>query len=367
MRRKLYSLIAALVLCFSISIQASAANVLPITRQNSYTYRQSGQGTYEFTVPYTGNYEITLSGAAGASYNAASGGSGYTLSKTVRLQYNDTVKIVLQNKPSYYATGSTLTVPSGVRSQLYVNGTLVWNAAGGAGSLSTQIAPNGITSVRTFDGDSATSKDAGVHWHTGNGKSGATHSNTFPTVYSTATPNGCYVWGGHTHNATGTCGYKMVYTYDSRCDDKGYAPRNKPDGYNADGSTIWACCVCGSVNDGKYGAGFGGWCESTGAHAVSSEKVYLCGGYNNTWRLGCGYQQGQITPIHPVSPGQCYYADGWTPTATLSNTGNGNVTIKLVEQQTVYYNQTNAQTPYYMDGICNLIVQDNTVTYFKRR
>ncbi|MCM1218639.1 MAG: hypothetical protein NC548_29470 [Lachnospiraceae bacterium] len=64
--------------------------------------------------------------------------------------------------------------------------------------------------------------------------------------------------------------------------------------------------------------------------------------------------------------GTCYVASGYTPTQSLSNTGNAKFTITLVEQQETYYSNTKVQDPYYLNGKANLVISDNVVTYFKR-
>ncbi|MCM1237606.1 MAG: hypothetical protein NC489_46680, partial [Ruminococcus flavefaciens] len=152
MKRKLLALFSAILL-LSSALPVNAASDLPITYGNGYTMSLNGGGTYEYVVPFTANYEISLAGAQGASYSNNAGGYGYTLSKTVRLKYQDVIKVVVPNRPSYSQSGSTLSVPGGQPAKLYLNDELIWTAAGGYGQISSITASSTINTVNVQSGN----------------------------------------------------------------------------------------------------------------------------------------------------------------------------------------------------------------------
>lgn len=313
-------------------------------------------GEFEYTVPYTGNYQITLSGSQGSAYSDSSGGYGYTLTKNVRLNCGDVLKFSVPKKPTGTSTnGSVLSVAGGNAARYWLNDSLQLLAGSGSGYVNNNIAPNGILSVKTLGGEGnsvGVSKTYNVHWHSGNGKSGATHSNSFPTMYSTSNPGGCYRDGGHTHDATSEC--PKHHEHESAC---------------------YSSCGCTSGNTGNgAGSPCSVCCHSGGhsnpcthrelTHCTHSLNTFDCGAYTNTWVIGCGYQHGQIVGISngACAPGSCW---GECDTQVVGNRGDAKFTVKLLEQSNLYYNRKTA--PAYWDGVkCNLVIKDSVVVWFKR-
>lgn len=335
MRKSLSILLAGFLLIFN-SLPVFAANNLPIAKSNSYTVSATGGGTYEYTVPFTGNYEITLAGAQGASYSSNSGGLAYTVSSTIRLNKGDVIKFVLNNRPSYSSSGGVLMVPAGVKSDMYVNNTLKITAGGGAGNVDNNIAPSGITSVRVYNGNGSYTT-LGTHWHTGNGKSGATHNNTFQQLDTRNNPGGCYTHHWHTHDSQ--CDYKSWHTHEN--------------------------CVYHNVKD-EYGNDDSdkSWTE----HHCTPRSKHEGDTRDNHYTIGCGYQQGQILGINNGSytPGSCSGAVG---SSVLNHSGNGSFSIRLAEQDTLFYHDglVSRTNLTYLNTVVDLVIKDDVVVYYKRR
>lgn len=93
---------------------------------------------------------------------------------------------------------------------------------------------------------------------------------------------------------------------------------------------------------------------------------YACGNPNNTQVLKCGYSQGQILNVNNASY-RPHTNDGNFAGQSLSNTGNGKFTIRLAEQQELNYSNVGVTTPHYKSGLCELILRDDTVVYYKRK
>lgn len=97
-----------------------------------------------------------------------------------------------------------------------------------------------------------------------------------------------------------------------------------------------------------------------------SMNEYACGNPNNTQVLKCGYSQGQILNVNNASY-RPHTNDGNFTGQSLSNTGNGKFTIRLAEQQELNYSNVGVTTPHYKSGLCELILRDDTVVYYKRK
>lgn len=383
--RKLFSFLAAGLLLVFNCLPVCAADTLPITHQNSYTYTVTGGGSYEYTVPFTGNYELTLAGASGSAYGGTSGGAGHYSNKIVRLQEGDVIKVELCNQPDVYTDGDTLHIPGADLTYLYLNGQWMWIMGGGYGAVSNRIAPTGITQVRVHSGVRRDGIDAGstlnVHWHSGNGKSGATHANTFPTVYSLTNPGGCYSAAGHTHDKTGACAKRHV------CDSNCYTActgsmrrityHNYRDGcswhsYGDYEATQYQCSTCNTIQRLQWSHGpepeAPKSCCNVVHHCTGILNTYNCGNSPvNTWTIQCGYSQGQILGEPSVAVGTWgVQNDAFSVPKVEANIGNSYFNIRLCEQQELFYKNLSVQLPYYLDRKCNLILKDNTVVYYKR-
>lgn len=247
-----------------------------------------GGGEITYTVPFTANYEVTLSGSEGAGYPSGAGGYGYTLTTTVRLNKGQTITVSTPNRPAHYTEGTTTIVPHGNDSVLKIGGEEFLRAGGGAPRFNQIIAPTGTINVQVEGVASLP-----VHWHSGNGKSGATHANQFPTVYSETLAGGCYGWSGHTHNATRTC--PMRHNHDLDPKELRWCCMNEnrngnyvhPDSCPCDGT-------CSPGSDPYFRYGLVSICDN-------SMNEYACGNPNNTQVLKCGYSQGQILNVNNAS------------------------------------------------------------------
>lgn len=334
------------------TVANAAGNDLPITHGNKYTISRNGGGDIAYTVPFTANYEVTLSGSEGAGYSSGTGGYGYTLTTTVRLNKGQTVEIGAPDRPTYSTSGSTTMLPHGSDSVLKVDGTEVLRAGGGAPKVNNNIAPEGVLNL-SLEGLSLP-----VHWHSGNGKSGPTHSNQFPTVYNETSVGGCYGLTGHTHNATRTCPRYHDHAYDKK--EYRWCCMNENRGGNYVHPENCPCpgnCSTGADNWKRYAL------------------VSICDGALNSWGCGnlplntqtltCGKQQGQILNINNSSyrPHTC---SGDFSGQSLTNSGNGKCTIRLAERQGLAYSDVIVKAPSYKNTKCELILRDDTVVYYKR-
>ncbi|MCM1237608.1 MAG: hypothetical protein NC489_46690, partial [Ruminococcus flavefaciens] len=346
----------------------------PLTLSNSWTVTNGG-GDYSYTVPYSGIYEITLAGGQGGDYNDNSGGYGQTVVKKLRLQAGTALTIHNGRKASAYTTNSnTLTVQKGDASYVDISGVGKLIAGAGGGYVNYSTAPNSITSVQFYDGN-ANLKTLNVHWHTSNNVSyanRASHSNSFPLVYSLTNQGGCYR-GSHTHDALSSCPWRYTYHEHDGCS---YTDADTVHCTSrSNGMSYFRCSACGanySHYDGGASTGWGwGPCGCSLSRTYHCDGTpnrgheYTCGGSPiNTWTIGCGYSQGQILGFSTSnSPaGDCALHDS----KNANRAGDGYCTIKLIEQDPLYFKDTKVKAPYYLDGKCNLIIQDDTVVYFKR-
>lgn len=352
-----HKFIPAAIMALSLlvgTVANAAGNELPISHGNRYTVNRDGGGEITYTVPFTANYEVTLSGSEGAGYPSGAGGYGYTLTTTVRLSKGQTITVSTPNRPAHYTEGTTTIVPHGNDSVLKINGKEFLRAGGGAPMFNQIIAPTG-----TLNAQVEGVVPLPVHWHSGNGTSGATHANQFPTVYSETLVGGCYGWSGHTHDATSTCARFHNHNLDKKrvvwccmninvngnyihkpdCSCPGTCWTRESDHYFRDG---WVRDCNGALND------------------------YSCGYPNNTQVIKCGYSQGQILNVNNASY-RPHICSGEFTRQSLSNTGNGKFTIRLAEQQELNYSNVVVTTPHYKGGLCELILKDDTVVYYKRK
>lgn len=353
-----HKFIPAAIMALSLlvgTVANAAGNELPISHGNRYTVNRDGRGEITYTVPFTANYEVTLSGSEGAGYPSGAGGYGYTLTTTVRLSKGQTIKVSTPTRPAHYTKGTTTIVPHGNDSVLKINGKEFLRAGGGAPRFNQIIAPTGTLNAQVEGVDPLP-----VHWHSGNEKSGATHANQFPTVYSETLVGGCYGWSGHTHDATRTCARFHNHNLDPK-------------------QVVW-CCMNINVN-GNYIHKPDCPCDGTGCWTRQSNPYYRdgwgrvcnnalndysCGYPNNTQVIRCGYSQGQILNVNNASY-RPHICSGEFTGQSLSNTGNGKFTIRLAEQQELNYSNVVVTTPHYKGGLCELILKDDTVVYYKRK
>lgn len=263
------------------------------------------------------------------------------------------VKVDLPEVPSI-TTNSTLSIPAGNNAYCYIDDMLLMVAGGGGGRVNNNIAPNGVTAVSVETANTYT--PISVHWHSGNGLSGATHSNQFPVLYTKTNPGGCYR-GGHIHGLTADCPYRK---YDEECHCKfkpgadGNPDRpsgcdvhrhtNKCEGVNCDGNNVW------SVTRQTFASRT----PSTGYWTAESTTV-----------AGCGYAQGEIRPItNTYAPRP---SSGYDSKVDNANAGAAKFEIRLCEQQSVLYKNITAKLPLYDRSTVELMLLDDVVCYYKRR
>lgn len=321
-----------------------------------------------YTVPFTGDYEVTLGGSQGSAYSSNSGGCGYTLSHSLRLNYNDTIQAILPTKPTYSVSGTNMYVYGGKAAELYVNGSRVLSAGGGAGQIDNDIAPDDVTKVYVYNGSSNDSNGSStgydVHWHSGNGITSHKLANEFPTVYATSNPGGCYAGNGHTHNKTGDCPYDDHTDYDCQCTFDGEG--------GTCGHHLHVCKKCGAYVIRWEGNCTCPWTNkhdtSHGNHVwEGGSKKYMCGSPTNTWVLGCGKSNGQILDYANGSTGGCFNALATDP-ASINHSDNATAQIKLKEHRYLYYTGSNVSNDLVYSGSnVNLLLRDNIVIYYKRR
>ena len=304
-----------------------------------------------------------MAGSQGSAYNSNSGGKGYVLSKKVYLNKGDVIKVVVGERPSWFTKGSTLTVPGGNYSELYLNGVLQWRAGGGASEQSNNIAPTGITSVQYLSGNPTAEPAVTLvpHWHEGNGMSGPTHANQFPTLYQYNDPGGGhYVSAGHKHGVLNCEAHEKYKEHGA-----------------ASGSSR-PCPICGR---GMCGEGQGdspdGWI--TGGHGDGT-TTWSCSGGDcdnkpNTWRIGCGYEHGEIRGSVTTTAGTCYTIPNGvfaSPSAELAQDGNGVFACSLSSQGTISTTMHGEHPIVYKGTKAELVLVDKEgedkdyVAYFRR-
>lgn len=368
MKKYISALLCCALLLFSTSTAQAASPTLGINYGNKYTVTLGG-GTYSYTVPFTANYELTLSGTRGAAYSNNSGGYGYTLSQTVRLNKGDEIKVELPNAPGYYQSGNTVVVPGGNPGKLWINGNLYWVAAGGQGKISNGIAPNNATAIQVYNGNGTSNGAANtydVHWHSGNGLSGPYHSNSFPTLSTYNNPGGCYI-GSHVcdENCRRTCGTQLV-----KVSEHDYRDGCAWHGHGNFTACQYACYSCGDPDENYVVMRFEWQHESDRPQGpfYCIEIIGACTGLLNKWDLGCGTQQGQILGYNGAERAGSCLATG-NPSASLTSSGNASFTIKLSETENTQYLNTTVRKGnlYYLNSYADLVLIDDIVCYYKRR
>ena len=284
-----------------------------------------------------------MSGSQGSSYSSSSGGCGYTVSKIIRLNYGDTVKFVVGTKPSGYTTsGDTVTVPGGNATRMYVNGTLVLCAGGGASTASGK-ATSGINRIVACGGDGEPAGSNGsytVHWCANK-----------DTIYQLGQPDECHTVGTHTHHKPDgvTCPSTMVTCH------AGPAIANMGDAPQG---------ILGKCTNGHVTTHGEGWTD-----CGETYRRWDCGKPNNTWAYNHSAADGDVRLVSEALPGTCLGATG-----SLTNTGDGSAVIQLANQYEnvsgkndgMQYSNTYVKCPKYSEYTCNLIIKDNVVCYFKR-
>ena len=326
-------------------------------------------GTYEYTVPFTGNFTIIVAGAQAASYDGDSGGKGNTLTSTIRLHYNDTIKFVLSDKPSRSKSGSNMTIPGGGAGKFYINGNLVLVAGGGGATVTKKTAPSDILKVYVYNGDGESAGGNNVydvHWHNGDTNVSSTFSSP-KKQYADPNAEGytCYT-GVHEHHyieechERHACGGSIVQTRVKEDPIEGSSGEHT-DRYEID----YKCTSCGA----------GGTAVGIGSHPSTPTTCGNIRCYDhiaskagkNKWTLH-NVKHGQIMNVSDGATGANTIASGYTATSANNNTGAGTFTVELNEQQGLYYQNTQVKRDKfeYLNSKVYLLVTDNTVVYYRR-
>lgn len=307
MRKKLFCAVLTAALLAMQVVPVSAASTLPVTNANKYTVSVTGGGSYEYTVPFTGNFEITLAGSQGST----GGGPGYVVTTTRRFSYGDRIKFV-----TYRAPGNTSSSVAGKSSRMYLNGTEILRAGGGTGGYSYSMCNKNVQV-------SAPVTIAG-------GEGGSNGSVTYHTC--SVSPNQpCYTQVAHSHSHAKGCASHQCGSHDGSCGH----------GHQA-----------GSGLEG-VDSGESGYCHHT---------IWDC---NKKWDYPhtCGHNSGDQLSYIAATPGTCYGATG-----SLSNRDSGSFTICLAEHYNLYHHggQVSGDVTY-RGSTMNLVLRDNYVVYYKRR
>lgn len=218
-----------------------------------------------------------------------------------------------------------MVVKGGSKCQLWYNGVLVQEASGGSGATLSNIAPSGIKYVQVWDGDNTYYRTLSVHYHN---HCGLLH----PHDWRYSSSRGCR----HNDECKCTQDSPLICTRCSHGHDWHYRDMT-PDGL-----------PCVNPTTGTY-CRFGHYVEVTCTHP------------------GCGMKNGQIIGGGTFSAGQCHFTKEWTPDSVhMDRKGSAMFSIALNEKEGIVYSDAVVHLPYYREGKCNLVLDDDVVTYFKR-
>ena len=127
---------------------------------------------------------------------------------------------------------------------------------------------------------------------------------------------------------------------------------------------------CGKPVGGVGADGHGGSCPdghpNVGFQGENSYCHYGVIDCSQQWDIAhtCGKHTGQVTASSNATPGRC--SDNFT-SPPLSNSGAGYCSVKLADRAELAYDNKVVSSPHYKSTICNLIIRDDTVVYYKRR
>lgn len=228
------------------------------------------QGFQYWTVPQTGNYTLTVAGAAGAAGRYFAGGNGAVVRGTVALNQGDTLTLVVGQAP---ATVANATGGGGGGTFVYKGSSVLMAAGGGGGGADYATASTASTTT------AGTSTSGGIAVGSfGAGGAGVGSAGANASTYATggATFSGGFVGGAST----------------------------RPSGYVA-------------------GAGYGGFGGGGGACACNNGGGGGGGGYG-------GGNGGQNTQYYGGTPGTSYLGTSGLFTGS-TNSGNGYITISAAQ------------------------------------
>lgn len=365
MKRILAMATALIFSLFAFETDVFAAE--PVTLTPPY-FTGTWTGTsWEFTIPYSGYYKLTLAGSSGGTYKST-GGNGVVLTtkNSVYLSKGQKLSGDAGVVPSYDLTGTKMVVHGGNSTNLYIDDTLYLKAAGGN---ATTVSPMdaAVDDLHLCRGNDESEVTPIVHWHQDLNHTGITLGTTFQyTVYSMTDPTGCYVGAGHNHNVIFACP-----NHQERCDGYIYFdgansttktwcpdyPGASSGGYQRlPASQSTQCTHCG-YSEKRDGDIYGRWeCPN---HVLKWD----CGSPTNTWQCRCGYAQGQV--LSSLDGIANSYDPSSVCNSAISNQGSGYFTIQLAEQGAIYMSNQQVQRLAYLNRFYNVVVLDGRVTYCK--
>lgn len=304
------------------------------------TFGFSGQ-VQSYTVPYTGLYTITASGAQGGNWGNAAGGAGGKTTGDIWLTKGQVLQINVGGQNGYNGGGAGTYAAGGGLTDVKLNGTLLMIAGGGGGATPGKAGGSGGLTASVIAGNTgqAGSGGGGGGYQGGTSGSYVTHAHAAGCYHyhsgSVLGGGGCYTVPHdipqqvnctitfYTISDTYTCGrcftgtvtftsYYALHQYENNCDEHGQ-------------KTGWrsTCDYCGLSNGGGDIPG--------GTHMTTV--------YHKEYSLGCGLDQGSI--ICGMASGQVladtpsYGGSNYGNITLLKNysqgagtqTGNGSVTI----------------------------------------
>lgn len=312
MKRKLLALLSAVCLLLPLQTQAAENNLV------TPPYFLENKPTGSVTIPWNADYIVTLAGGAGSSSTGRQGGNGYVVSAKLRLEKGTVLSWTTGGKGAITKAGTTSR--GGGQSTLSINGTVVWVAGGGVGATPAynETARTVTECSMAIVGGESGGRDGYVQYHT------CSNSPNAP----------CYSQVPHTHT------------------------RNCPSHQ------------CGKPVGGVGADGHGGACPDGHPNVGFQEGAGYCHfgiiDCSQQWDIAhtCGKNTGQVTAISNATPGRC---SGNFTSQSLSNSGAGYCSVKLADRAGLAYDNKVVSLPHYKSTICNLIIRDDTVVYYKRR
>lgn len=355
---KRFLLCFALALFFPLSVSAAE----PFDWDGNYSWGEYNVDK-EFEVPYTGNYHVTMCGAQGGTYQST-GQKSDTVEFDIDLNKGDILAFSCGQVGGKNLESSSITINSGDKSLLYLNGDIIVSVRGGTAT----IKEGAIVSDRNLSLAVASAVTGSIHYHS---KSSGTmaYNDTTTCIYSTSNPGGCFKPAGHTHDATGSCSRYAAYRHEcnSGC-------RQVEKKHYTEHTEVWfdAECSCGGCwNEKKtyeYSHSTYEWEHSS--NQVFSHWVYNCGSPTNTWTIQCGKNHGGIYGLSSITNNEVTTLEGILQNATTkseSNEGAGSLSIFLNDHSNLVYNSGAVKAdPTYLDGAVDMVIVDDTVVYYKR-
>jgi len=247
-----------------------------------------------YTVPYTGFYILSASGAQGKGYSTYTGGKGGSVSGKFYLNAGDVITVKVGGQNGYNGGGTASAYGNGGGATTIVSkekGTLLVAGGGGGASLTGNGGAGGTSTSLTANANGGNGMAGGGGGYKG-GKAGEvvkhTHTGTCKHTHTTS----CYVYHKHT-DETGSC-----YTY-SHSEPIYSSVQCQNCSYWA-GHYMWntkLCPMCGSNNIApSWKKVYNLTCGLTETSVVG----YSCGRDEN---YICGYTQGQIISAKPAYGG----------------------------------------------------------------